>query len=96
MFCTGLIIIGKSETLKPSLMKERRNAVKSLTELYRIGSGPSSSHTMGPEKAARIFIAENPGADKFKVILYGSLAKTGKGYLQQLSGDLRGRFGEAV
>lgn len=54
--------------------------MKSLTELYRIGSGPSSSHTMGPEKAARIFKAENPGADKFKVILYGSLAKTGKGH----------------
>lgn len=55
--------------------------MKSLTELYKIGRGPSSSHTMGPEKAARLFKSENPGADSFKVVLYGSLAKTGKGHL---------------
>lgn len=54
--------------------------MKSLTELYKIGRGPSSSHTMGPEKAARIFKDENPGADRYKAILYGSLAKTGKGH----------------
>lgn len=54
--------------------------MKSLMELYKIGSGPSSSHTMGPEKAARLFKIENPGADRYKVILYGSLAKTGKGH----------------
>jgi ABC-2 type transport system ATP-binding protein len=55
--------------------------MKSLTELYKIGSGPSSSHTMGPEKAARVFRSENPDADRFRVILYGSLAKTGKGHM---------------
>lgn len=54
--------------------------MKSLMQLYKIGSGPSSSHTMGPEKAARIFKNENPGADRFKAVLYGSLAKTGKGH----------------
>ncbi|WP_238899856.1 L-serine ammonia-lyase, iron-sulfur-dependent, subunit alpha [Clostridium sp. YIM B02500] len=55
--------------------------MKSLIELYKIGSGPSSSHTMGPEKAARIFKAENEGAELFKVLIYGSLAKTGKGHM---------------
>lgn len=55
--------------------------MKSLTELYKIGSGPSGSHTMGPEKAARIFKTENEGAERFKVLIYGSLAKTGKGHM---------------
>ncbi|WP_025678806.1 L-serine ammonia-lyase, iron-sulfur-dependent, subunit alpha [Paenibacillus massiliensis] len=55
--------------------------MRSLTELFRIGSGPSSSHTMGPEKAARIFKAENEDADQFKALIYGSLAKTGKGHM---------------
>ncbi len=49
-------------------------AMRSLTELYKIGSGPSSSHTMGPEKAARIFKSENEDADQFKALIYGSLA----------------------
>ncbi len=52
----------------------------SLKELYRIGSGPSSSHTIGPERACRLFLSENPSATAFKVILYGSLAKTGEGH----------------
>lgn len=55
--------------------------MRSLTELFRIGSGPSSSHTMGPEKAAGIFKAENEDADQFKALIYGSLAKTGKGHM---------------
>lgn len=55
-------------------------AMESLRELYKIGCGPSSSHTMGPEKACRIFKEQNADADSFKVILYGSLAKTGKGH----------------
>ena len=54
--------------------------MKSLTELYKIGRGPSSSHTMGPEKAAKLFMERNKSAHSFKVILYGSLAKTGKGH----------------
>ena len=54
--------------------------MKSIKEIYRIGKGPSSSHTMGPEKAARIFKEENPEADFFEVILYGSLASTGRGH----------------
>jgi L-serine dehydratase len=55
--------------------------MKSLTELYKIGSGPSSSHTMGPEKAARIFRSEHTQADRFRAVLYGSLAKTGRGHM---------------
>ncbi|QOS78485.1 L-serine ammonia-lyase, iron-sulfur-dependent, subunit alpha [Paenibacillus sp. JNUCC31] len=55
--------------------------MRSLTELFKIGSGPSSSHTMGPEKAARIFRSENEDADQFKALIYGSLAKTGKGHM---------------
>ena len=52
----------------------------SLKELYRIGKGPSSSHTIGPERACKLFMAKNPTADAFVVRLYGSLAKTGEGH----------------
>ena len=55
--------------------------MKSLTDLYRIGYGPSSSHTMGPARAARIAKEKHPEADGFRVILYSSLAKTGKGHM---------------
>ncbi len=54
--------------------------MKSIREIYKIGKGPSSSHTMGPERAAKHFKKENPHADSFKVILYGSLSKTGIGH----------------
>ncbi len=54
--------------------------MQSLRELYKIGKGPSSSHTMAPFKASKLFKEENPEADSFKAILYGSLAKTGKGH----------------
>ncbi len=55
--------------------------MESLTQLYKIGMGPSSSHTMGPRKAAEQFAAANPQAASFKVTLYGSLGATGKGHL---------------
>ena len=54
--------------------------MKSIREIYKIGKGPSSSHTMGPERAARLFKEKNPGADAFKVVLYGSLSATGVGH----------------
>ena len=54
--------------------------MKSIREIYKIGKGPSSSHTMGPERAARLFKKDHPEADGFKVILYGSLSKTGVGH----------------
>ena len=53
----------------------------SLRELFKIGCGPSSSHTMGPERAAKKFKAETENAASYKVELYGSLAATGKGHL---------------
>ncbi len=54
--------------------------METIKEIFKIGRGPSSSHTMGPSKACDMFIKENPQADSFKVILYGSLAKTGVGH----------------
>ena len=53
----------------------------SLRELYRIGHGPSSSHTMAPRRAAEIFAARQPQAAAFRATLYGSLAATGRGHL---------------
>ncbi|MFV0346183.1 MAG: L-serine ammonia-lyase [Bacteroidales bacterium] len=55
--------------------------MKSLKELYRIGHGPSSSHTMAPNKAATRFVAQNLSAHEFVVTLYGALAATGHGHL---------------
>lgn len=55
--------------------------MKSLRELYRIGLGPSSSHTMGPRYAAEDFLKHHLGAQGFEVVLYGSLAATGKGHM---------------
>jgi len=55
--------------------------MESIKEIYKIGNGPSSSHTMGPKKAADVFLSENQSAHHFEVTLYGSLAATGKGHL---------------
>ena len=54
--------------------------MKSIRDIYKIGKGPSSSHTMGPERAARIFRQKYPEADAFQITLYGSLSKTGVGH----------------
>jgi len=54
--------------------------MKSLRELYRIGRGPSSSHTMAPARAAEIFLRQAPAAARYEVTLHGSLAATGKGH----------------
>jgi L-serine dehydratase len=59
--------------------------MKSLKELYRVGKGPSSSHTMGPQHAAKIFAEEHPDAKFFEVTLYGSLAATGKGHMTDVA-----------
>ena len=59
--------------------------MKTLKELYRIGIGPSSSHTMGPRRAAEIFLAKHPEAKSFEVTLYGSLAATGKGHMTDMA-----------
>jgi len=54
--------------------------MKSIREIYKIGKGPSSSHTMGPERAALEFLQRYPEATAFRVTLYGSLSKTGVGH----------------
>lgn len=59
--------------------------MKSLKELYKVGKGPSSSHTMGPQKAAKIFLEKNREAKFFEVTLYGSLAATGKGHMTDIA-----------
>ena len=59
--------------------------MKSIKELFRIGTGPSSSHTMGPRRAAEIFLDSHKGARGFEVILYGSLAATGKGHMTDVA-----------
>ncbi|WP_373921460.1 serine dehydratase beta chain [Prolixibacter sp. SD074] len=48
--------------------------------MFRTGNGPSSSHTMGPKKAAKRFLSKTPGASSYQVTLYGSLAATGRGH----------------
>jgi len=55
--------------------------MKSIKDVYKIGKGPSSSHTMGPFKAVRNYLEHHPDAEHLHVTLYGSLAATGKGHL---------------
>ena len=55
--------------------------MESLQQLYKIGHGPSSSHTMGPEAACKYVLKKHQNIKKIKVVLYGSLALTGKGHL---------------
>ena len=55
--------------------------MKSIKNIYKIGKGPSSSHTMGPFKAVRHYLEHHSDADHLHVTLYGSLAATGKGHL---------------
>ncbi len=56
------------------------NGMCSIKEIYRIGRGPSSSHTMGPSMACKKILEDYPEANAFRVVLYGSLARTGKGH----------------
>ena len=58
----------------------RLPGMESLTELYKVGPGPSSSHTIGPARACSLCLKKFPSADAFCVTLFGSLAKTGKGH----------------
>lgn len=59
--------------------------MKSIKEIYKIGKGPSSSHTMGPYKAVSSYMENHPEADRIQVTLYGSLAATGKGHLTDVA-----------
>ncbi len=59
--------------------------MKSLREIYRIGTGPSSSHTMGPRKAAENFLSRHTDASRYEIVLYGSLAATGRGHMTDVA-----------
>ncbi len=60
--------------------------MKSIREIYRVGTGPSSSHTMGPRQAAEEFLRRAPqGAQSYEVELFGSLAATGKGHMTDVA-----------
>lgn len=59
--------------------------MESIKEIYKTGHGPSSSHTMGPAKAAKRFLQSNPDASSYRAYLYGSLAATGKGHLTDVA-----------
>ena len=59
--------------------------METIKRIYKIGNGPSSSHTMGPKNAAIIFKEKNPNADSFRVTLYGSLAATGIGHFTDVA-----------
>ncbi len=54
--------------------------MKSIKDIYKVGKGPSSSHTMGPAKAMAMYVSEHPEAEEYEVVLYGSLADTGEGH----------------
>ena len=55
--------------------------MESIKQIFRIGHGPSSSHTMGPIRASQMFLEREHDAARFQVTLYGSLAATGKGHM---------------
>ena len=59
--------------------------MESIKEIFRIGRGPSSSHTMGPSLAASKYRAKHPEAENFRVTLYGSIALTGKGHMTDVA-----------
>ena len=59
--------------------------MESIKAIYRIGNGPSSSHTMGPRKASQIYLKRSPKAKNYRVTLYGSLAATGVGHLTDVA-----------
>lgn len=73
-----------ADSSRPSESKKNK-AMPTIRELYKVGRGPSSSHAMGPEKACLVFKERYPDADMFKVVLYGSLARTGKGHMTDYS-----------
>ena len=59
--------------------------MESIKRLFKVGYGPSSSHTMGPRKAAEVFVEYYPKAARYEVTLYGSLAATGKGHMTDVA-----------
>lgn len=72
--------------------------MQTIRELFKIGPGPSSSHTFGPMRAAQDILASAPEAQRFEITLYGSLALTGKGHLTDaiLKKTLKGKEVEII
>ena len=71
--------------------------MESIRHLYKIGYGPSSSHTMGPQRTTEIFLEKHPETKKLEVILYGSFAHTGRGHftdviIEKTAGDIPVKF----
>ena len=66
--------------VRPVAPRPKTPGMEALSELFRIGHGPSSSHTMGPYAASEKFLKRNPTAARFEVTLYGSLSATGRGH----------------
>ena len=62
------------------IRREMLAVMKSIKGVYKIGHGPSSSHTVGPYHAAQVFGGRYPEADAYRVTLFGSLAFTGEGH----------------
>lgn len=59
--------------------------METIKNIFRIGCGPSSSHTMAPRRAAQAFLDSTPGTYAYRVTLYGSLAATGHGHLTDVA-----------
>lgn len=59
--------------------------MQSIRHIYKIGHGPSSSHTMAPRSASSVFLDRYPDSDHYRVSLYGSLAATGLGHLTDIT-----------
>lgn len=85
MFGKDLDFFFEDEENKNSVIAKARKPMPTIRELYRVGRGPSSSHTIGPERASEFFKNRFPNATSYKAILYGSLARTGKGHLTDFS-----------
>ncbi|KAH7826819.1 L-serine ammonia-lyase [Monocercomonoides exilis] len=75
----------KGKDLQAEYEKRMAAKMETLRHLFRIGTGPSSSHTMGPRRACGRFNKRFPDTHKVKVTLYGSLAATGRGHLTDVA-----------
>ena len=70
----------KKDVILQFVIYNSQRQVESIKKIYRKGIGPSSSHTMAPHRAAKLFSQEHPEAASIRVTLYGSLAATGRGH----------------
>lgn len=69
----------------PNRIIQPKRRMQSIKTLFKVGHGPSSSHTMGPGKAAKQFREKYPNAARYNATLHGSLALTGQGHLTDVA-----------